>query len=295
MRTSFVRKLSRPGCVAGRRESIRSQGADPALAKPDLDHLLAKRKNLIDVARPFMGNLYQFVASSSFVVLLCDERGYIMEAAGEPDVIQNAPDLNFCPGALWTEGEIGNNGVGTSLFLQRPFQVSGAEHYCKKHHPWTCSGAPIFNESGQMIGILEMSGPVEATHQHTLGMVVAATEAIQQQLRVHAKNRELMLLNSHLSNLFLTVSDGVVVIDAHGIIQQINPVAEKIFSIEGQGPGRKPFRPVRGQRRSGPRAACVPARLSATWRSMSAAVPSSRAAWLPPNRSRMNRATSPAA
>jgi transcriptional regulator of acetoin/glycerol metabolism len=226
----------------------RKAGIDPfagrstrALAKPELDQLLEKRKNLIDVARPFMGNLYQFVASSSFVVLLCDERGYIMEAAGEPDVIKNAPDLNFCPGALWTEAEIGNNGVGTSLFLQRPFQVSGGEHYCKRHHPWTCSGAPIFSEGGQMIGILEMSGPVEATHQHTLGMVVAATEAIQQQLRVHAKNRELMLLNSHLSNLFLTVSDGVVVIDAHGIIQQINPVAEKIFTLKEKALVGNPF------------------------------------------------------
>jgi len=226
----------------------RKAGIDPfarrntrTLTRPDLEHLLEKRKNLIDVARPFMGNLYQFVASSSFVVLLCDERGYIMESTGEPDVIKKAPDLNFSQGALWSEGEIGNNGVGTSLFLQRPFQVSGAEHYCKKHHPWTCSGAPICNEGGQMIGVLEMSGPVEATHQHTLGMVVAAAEAIQQQLRVHAKNRELMLLNSHLNNLFLTVSDGVVVIDAHGIIQQINPVAEKIFFLKAKALVGSPF------------------------------------------------------
>ncbi len=226
----------------------RKAGIDPfakrntrTLTKPDLEHLLEKRKNLIDVARPFMGNLYQFVASSSFVVLLCDERGYIMESTGEPDVIKKAPDLNFSQGALWGEGEIGNNGVGTSLFLQRPFQVSGAEHYCKKHHPWTCSGAPICKEGGQMIGVLEMSGPVEATHQHTLGMVVAAAEAIQQQLRVHAKNRELMLLNSHLNNLFLTVSDGVVVIDPNGIIQQINPVAEKIFLLKAKALVGSPF------------------------------------------------------
>ena len=177
-----------------------------------------------------MENLYQFVASSSFVVLLCDERGYILETVGDPVVIREAPDLNFCQGALWTEEEIGNNGAGTALVLQRPFQVSGSEHYCRKHHPWTCSGAPIVDENRQVIGILEMSGPVEATHQHTLGMVVAAVEAIQQQLRVQLKNRELMLLNNHLSNLFLTVSDGVVVVNAEGLVQQVNPVAEKLFS-----------------------------------------------------------------
>jgi transcriptional regulator of acetoin/glycerol metabolism len=214
----------------------RKAGTDPfqgrsrrRLDPMELARLLEKHKALIDVARPFMGNLYQFVASSSFVVLLCDERGYIMETVGNPGVIENAPDLNFSPGALWTEAEIGNNGVGTSLRLQRPFQVSGSEHYCRKHHPWTCSGAPIFNDDDQMIGVLEMSGPVAATHQHTLGMVVAAAEAIRQLLRVQLKNRELTLLNGRLSNLFLTVSDGVVVLDPQGRIQQINPVAETIF------------------------------------------------------------------
>jgi transcriptional regulator of acetoin/glycerol metabolism len=199
------------------------------LGPGELGRLLDKRKTLIDVARPFMGNLYQFVASSLFVVLLCDERGYILETVGDPEVIEHAPDLNFDRGALWTEAEIGNNGVGTSLHLRRPFQVSGCEHYCRKHHPWTCSGAPIFSDDGVMIGVLEMSGPVAATHQHTLGMVVAASEAIRQQLRVLDRNRELTRLNSHLSSLFLSVSDGVVVLDDQGLVQQVNPVAETIF------------------------------------------------------------------
>ncbi|MDR3672772.1 MAG: sigma-54-dependent Fis family transcriptional regulator [Holophaga sp.] len=226
----------------------REAGIDPfqgrstrQLAGPELELLLEKRKSLIDVARPFMGNLYQFVASSSFVVLLCDERGYILETVGDPEVIKNAPDLNFGRGAVWTEAEIGNNGAGTSLQLRRPFQVSGGEHYCLKHHPWTCSGAPIFDESETMIGVLEMTGPVEATHQHTLGMVVAAAEAIRQQLRVQLKNRELRLLNRHLSNLFLTVSDGVVVLDNLGVIQQVNPVAETIFKSKAEALVGSPF------------------------------------------------------
>jgi transcriptional regulator of acetoin/glycerol metabolism len=57
----------------------RKAGTDPfqgrsrrRLDPMELARLLEKHKALIDVARPFMGNLYQFVASSSFVVLLCD-------------------------------------------------------------------------------------------------------------------------------------------------------------------------------------------------------------------------------
>ena len=227
--------------VAASWRRCRAAGTDPAavrsrrvLAADALQALLEQKKYLIDIARPFMENLYGFVANSNFVVLLCDERGYIMETVGDSDVIDNAPDLNFCRGASWTEAEVGTNGVGTALVLKRPFQVSGAEHYCRKHYPWTCSGAPIFDDDQQMIGILEVSGPVEETHLHTLGMVVAAVEAIRHQLRNRKKNRELALLNNRLNNIFLTVSDGVLVVDKTGSIMQINPVAERILGDSRQ-------------------------------------------------------------
>jgi transcriptional regulator of acetoin/glycerol metabolism len=219
----------------------RASGVDPfagrsagVLARADLERLLDQHRNVIEVARPFMRTIQQFVASSSFVVLLCDEFGFVLETAGDPGLIALAEDLNFSPGALWSEREVGTNGTGTALVLQRPFQVSGPEHFCRKHHGWTCSGAPIFDEGGRVLAILEMSGPVEATHLHTLGMVVAAAEAIRQQLQVQSKNRELMLLNNHLGSLFQTVSDGVAVVDPQGLIQQVNPVAEKILAGRSQ-------------------------------------------------------------
>lgn len=211
-------------------------GVDPyaerstvALPLPLLNELLKKKQPLIDIALPFMQNLYRFVAGSGFVVLLCDERGYLMETVGDPEVLRGNHGLNLQPGALWTEAEVGNNGVGTTLTLGRSFQVSGAEHYCRKHHPWTCSGAPIFDDDNQLTGVLEMSGPVEKTHRHTLGMVVATVDAIHEQLRLRRKNRELLLLNNSLNNIFLTVSDGVIVVDAYGTMKQVNPVAEKIL------------------------------------------------------------------
>jgi transcriptional regulator of acetoin/glycerol metabolism len=230
-----------PSEIAEAWARCRAAGTDPwqgrstrLLEAPALAQLLARRKGLIDVARPFMGNLYQFVAGSAFVVVLGDEHGTLLEAVGDPEVIRQAPDLNFSLGAVWTEEEIGNNGAGTALRLGRPVQVSGAEHFCRKHHPWTCSGAPIRDDQGQVIGVLELSGPVTATHGHTLGMVVAAAEAIRQQLRVQLQNRELTLLNGHLNNLFRSVSDGVVVVDGEGCIQQVNPAAEGLLQVRSE-------------------------------------------------------------
>jgi sigma-54 dependent transcriptional regulator, acetoin dehydrogenase operon transcriptional activator AcoR len=229
-------------------QRCRRAGVDPragrstrVLAADELERLLEKRRDLVEVARPFMNGLYRFVAGSGFVVLLCDERGYILETVGDPDVVHSEMQVNLERGALWSEEEIGNNGVGTSLFLRRPCQVSGPEHYCRKHHRWTCSGAPVFDEGGRMIGALEMSGPARAAHLHTLGMVVAAAEAIRQQLRVQSANHELTLLNNHLSNLFLSVSDAVVVVEADGRVRQVNPVAEKLLGPGAAGVVGRPF------------------------------------------------------
>lgn len=207
--------------VAGRSQFILDNGK--------MREVLENHQELIDLARPFMNNLYKFVAGSGFIVLLCDEHGYIMTTVGDRDVNGDTDELNFQTGALWTEEEIGNNGVGTSLVMRRPFQVTGFEHFCRKHHKWTCSGSPIFNENKEMIGILEMSGPVEKTHLHTLGMVVAAAEAIEHQMQIHRQNRELTMLNNRMYNIINSVSDGVIIIDSFGKITHTNPALERML------------------------------------------------------------------
>ena len=186
-----------------------------------------------------MLKLYEFVKGSGFIVMLTDERGFIMEAFGDHDTLDQAQRLYFVKGADWTEESVGTNAIGTAIVLKRPIQTSGAEHYCQKHHAWTCSASPIFDKNGQMIGVLDMSGPKDCTHLHTLGMVVAAVQAITDQMRIRKKNRELKMTNNRLIDIFQTMSDGVIIIDQQGVVTEINPVAEQIMG--------KPARELIGQ------------------------------------------------
>jgi transcriptional regulator of acetoin/glycerol metabolism len=208
---------------AGRANGVMAPAAYAALAK--------RKQTLIQVAKPFMENLFRLVSGTSFVVLLFDEQGYLLETVGSPDRIRQSRDLNLNKGALWSEAEVGTNGAGTALVLGRPFQVSGQEHFCRKHHRWTCSGAPIMDPAGNTIGVLDMSGPVNETHLHTLGLVMAAVEAIQHEFVLARKNQELTLLNNRLSSIILTVTDGVIVLDTQGRLCQINPVAERMLAV----------------------------------------------------------------
>ena len=194
-----------------------------------LSKLLNKKSKLIKVAKPFMENLYKFVAGSGFVVVLTDENGYIMEMFCDESTLKDPMTTNFVRGASWHEYEAGTNAIGTALAIGSPIQVSGAEHFCQKHHCLTCSAAPIMDPSGRVIGILDMSGASHASHLHTLGMVVAAAEAIMAQLRIQQKNCELALINNRLRNFFNTVSDGVLIIDKQKILTELNPAARTIL------------------------------------------------------------------
>jgi len=195
--------------------------------------MLLEKQEFIKIAKPFMMNLYKFVEGSGFVVALTDERGYIVEMFGDEDTLNNAMTSNFFQGALWSE-QSGTNAIGTSLVMKEPIQVSGAEHYCQRLHCLTCSAAPIFDYQGKIIGILNMSGASYRSHLHTLGMVVAAAEAIMAQLNIQRKNKELSHANSWLTNIFNTMSDGVLMVNDSGIVSQLNPAAQEILNTTEQ-------------------------------------------------------------
>lgn len=208
------------------------------LDEPTLHTALAKNQELIKIAKPFMANLYKFMQGSGFVVVLTDDKGYLMEVFGDEDTLQNPMTNNFFRGASWREEEVGTNAIGTALIIREPIQVSGAEHYCQKYHCLTCSAAPIFDNHGRLIGILNMSGASYTSHLHTLGMVVAATEAIMAQLDIQRKNREMALTNKRLTNIFNAMSDGVLMVDDCGNVNQMNPAAKEFLDgIEQESVG----------------------------------------------------------
>jgi PAS domain S-box-containing protein len=206
----------------------------PSLDAGILNRILKGKEKFIKIAKPFMDNVYRFVKGSGFVVVLTDENGYILEMFCDEGTKQNPMTQNFFRGACWQEGEMGTNAIGLALANREPVQVSGAEHYCQKHHCLTCSAAPIFDTHGSIIGVLDMSGASHATHLHTLGMVAAAAEAIMAQLRIQQKNQELALVNDRLRNFFNAVSDGVLIVDKQEVVIELNPAAKEMLGKAGQ-------------------------------------------------------------
>lgn len=189
-------------------------------------------KELINITKPLLQDLYGLVAGSGFVVNLIDQEGYILEVYGDPEVLTNARKLNFDIGSNWSEDKVGTNAIGTALAINKPIQVLGPEHYCLTHHSWTCSSCPIHDAEGQVIGVLNMSGDCSKVHSHTLGMVVAAVHSIENQLKVLRKSQELELINQKLFAIIEATSDGLIAVNSKGIITHLNSILAQQLNID---------------------------------------------------------------
>lgn len=207
----------------------RKYGVDPYNGKgsvkhPNISELINKNSELISVSRPVIESIYSLVNGSGFALFLVDKDGYIIDVIGDKDIMERVEELNFLKGELWSEKIVGTNAIGTALYLNKPVQTIGAEHYGINQHSWTCSAAPIYDEDDNLIGCINMSGNYYNAHSHTLGIVTAAAQSIQKQM-------ELAISYKLLNVTFESISEGMIVMNEQMKIKRINGRALKILNI----------------------------------------------------------------
>lgn len=209
-----------------------SQKAEVELSEEDLKKRYREFMPLLKTAKPFMDSLYKIVSSGGLLVRLTDKDGYVLECIGDSKLVNKCDNLNTYIGCNIKEEVIGTNAIGTSLFLKKPIQIIGAEHYCKQYHDWSSSACPIKNEREEIIGILSMTGSIEKINHHTLGMVVAAADAIENELKLELINRQLKIANKHFYAIMESISEGLICISNEGKITDINLFARKVLSLK---------------------------------------------------------------
>jgi transcriptional regulator of acetoin/glycerol metabolism len=218
------------------------------LSADQLREMQNRNKELITISRPFMRHLYKYVEGSEFIVVLFNHEGYLLEIIGDENVINHVTRGNFVPGAYWGEESAGTNGVGTLLKVQKPIQIFGCQHYCRNFHKETASAAPIFNPEGECIGGLVMTGRYDKVNPHTLGMTVAASMAIENELRINKALIEAHVANSYQKTVISSIPEALIAIDNDGYISLINDNARKMLSLRVRWDGQKDIREVLGEK-----------------------------------------------
>ncbi|PLR83847.1 sigma-54-dependent Fis family transcriptional regulator [Bacillus sp. V33-4] len=201
------------------------------LSEHELKLLAEKKRELIQISLPLMNTLYSLVKGSGFLVILCDESGYLLKVIGDRDPLIAAEKIQFVEGANWSEEVMGTNAIGTAIKVGTPIQIFSYQHYTIATQSWTCSASPINEGNGQLVGVLNMSGPFEKVHPHTLGMVVSTAKAIENELQLKEKIEKNELMKSYLEETTNTLSDGIIIINEKGTIIKTNKTLQKMLHL----------------------------------------------------------------
>ena len=208
------------------------------LTPEELRSRLELNKDFLTIARDQIEELYQFVAGAGFAVNIADREGYILHVIGDSPILETLHAGNCSPGYRWTEKDVGTSVISLALARQIPVQINDDEHFCKRGHGHTCSASPVFDEKDEIIGVIAMSGDASQVHPHTLGMVITAARAIENQLRIMKTSRELLLRNNYMNAIIESIDSGVLAADKNGIITQINNQGRKILQWDDSLLGR---------------------------------------------------------
>lgn len=195
----------------------------------DLSERILKNRNLVVAAEPFMDQLYDFVRGSEFFAILTDAEGCILSIVGDDEILKMADKLKMRPGAFMDEKNIGTNAMGTTLAEGVPVQVSGDEHTIRVYHRWTCSASVIHDADGHVVGTLDLTGYIENVHPHTLGMVVAAVNAIEKTMKLTAKTRIIKENAKFTERLIDSIQASIISCHANGEIKTVNKQALTLF------------------------------------------------------------------
>jgi hypothetical protein len=198
LRRSWESVLGGDGATAAVRPVIEQSWRRMVGAGLDPDHLhpqrafapdeLADRREAsplyacIDVLRRCLGG---FAMDAEHVMVVVDGTGRILWIEGHPRVRHRADRIAFEEGMLWTEGSAGTNAIGTALAIDHAVQIFSAEHFLSEQHAWWCSAAPIHDPAtGEVLGVVDLSGPMRTAHPVSLALVAAAAGMAEEALRV---------------------------------------------------------------------------------------------------------------
>jgi len=202
------------------------------LNSKEINILLERNKQLIEVSWPILKMIGEMIRGSGFRVDLVDKDGYFLKIISDMEILEESKKLGSVIGANRSELIAGTNGIGIALSTGKPIQILGPEHYNVYHHDWTCSAAPIRNPKGNIIGVVNMSGNYRLLHKHTLGMVVGISNAIENAFKTEEKVLDLSINNKFLNTIIESISDGLIVIDKEGKITHLNSIAGGILGKE---------------------------------------------------------------
>ncbi len=210
-------------------------------------HLLAAQVSsfeMISVARPVMEDIFQYLEHSNSAIVYVNNAGYILEILGHPNIIKKISMVGISRGGLFSEDTLGTNAFSLALIERVPSQVKGAEHYLQQFHTLVESAAPIFDLTGTPRGALGIVNFVDAPNPNAMCLAAIGARMIESQCQSDLLLEEQNMQFAQLNKILSSISEGVMVWNAEGILSHINAAAEEIIGISAKKLVGRPYKEI---------------------------------------------------
>lgn len=192
------------------------------LERAALEVRLERQADVIGCARYEMTTLYQQLADPELAVVLTDIDGVIIHMVSSPDFAAEVAPLGLRAGGLWSEAEAGTNGMGTCIALGAPVSIRREEHFFRQLSQLTCSAVPVYDPSGEIAAVLDVTSRSMQMQQHLLVLLGMTARMIENRL-IDQRFRDAHPFHFHSRPEFVyTLHEGKLAVDDEGRVLAAN-------------------------------------------------------------------------
>ncbi|MEU3272380.1 helix-turn-helix domain-containing protein [Saccharomonospora sp. NPDC006951] len=182
------------------------------------------RSRLLRAATPVLDETARHLEGTGLCLVLADRDCRIVARRfGSTSVERVLDSVSAVPGCLFTEETSGTNSLATPFETRRGVAVHGDEHYLDALKRFTCYGHPIVHPATRRLeGVLDITGPVDATNPLLAPFLVHAVSDIERRLVDGSNQAQQRLLAAfqaaqHRSTAVLALGEDVVLANSAAV------------------------------------------------------------------------------
>ncbi|MET1416353.1 sigma-54-dependent Fis family transcriptional regulator [Roseibium sp. HPY-6] len=211
------------------RRCVQTYGMDPT--RPEPPHIVTEQRlrehqeqseRLIATARSGLQTLFKQVAGQNYVLILADAKGISVDFFGDPRFEEELRQAGLYLGSDWSEDLAGTCGVGSCIVTGEAVTIHQGDHFGLSHTPLSCTSAPIFDTSGNLAAVLDVSllrSPSPKSSQNlAMNLVKSSARRVEMANLMAMKRREWVLRFSTSAEFLEVDPEAAVALDESGHI-----------------------------------------------------------------------------
>jgi len=201
---------------------IGTSDSDLAVRRDRLDEVLREGRSILEPS-------FAKIMARALVAIVADPDGVIIASHRGRGFDDGAARVRLVEGACWSEGARGTNAIGTAIAEGSPVAVIGEAHYEERNKGLFCYATPVRDAYGDLVAVLDVTGPVEHHDPEVGATVQVAGAALSDVMRALSYVRAGAGAIATIERLVHRCANPALLVEASGSVRVANAPARSAF------------------------------------------------------------------